>query len=156
MANSAHSQKGAAGAQGSARPVNVQIFDPSPVFATQVWEKPAGARRVRIYVIGGGGGGGSGCRTAATSDRAGGGGGGGGGCSMWEGPASDLSDELTLYAGHGGTPGAGKAANSVGAAGADGEDSFVFHQGTFQQFVTGAGGKAGAGLLLWHQRGFVQ
>lgn len=84
------------------------------------WTKPAGAKKVHVYLVGGGGGGGSG-RKAIDAIRCGGGGGAGGAVvEMWLDAAGlDSSESYTI--GSGGAGGASQTTNTtnglVGTAG---------------------------------------
>jgi hypothetical protein len=122
---------------GSATPTNVQVFTSSGT-----WTKPAGAKAVRVRLLGGGGGGGSGRRGAAASNRNGGGGGAGGGFHEISFDAATLGATETVTVGAGGSGGLGAATdNTNGSNGALGNAS------SFGAWVTVQGGGLGGGGL---------
>src|SRR5215471_15966855 len=81
--------------------IDVQTFTASG--STQIWNKPANAKWVRVLLFQAGGGGGSGRRGAASTLRTGGAGGSGGGYNVREYPASLLSATENVFVGFGGT-----------------------------------------------------
>lgn len=103
--------------------------------ASGTWTKPAGLRRIEVWVLGGGGGGGGAAATAAGEGAEAGGGGGGGGA--WEViEAAALGTTETATVGGGGAGGAAGA--NAGAAG--GTSSLGAH-------LSATGGDGGAGAI---------
>jgi hypothetical protein len=98
--------------------------------STDIWEKPAGARMIRIQVQGGGGAGG-GAPATPTGNTSGGAGGGGGGYGESWISANGVDPSVTVTVGTGG-------AGVAGAAGGAGVAS------SFGSFVSAAGGFAGS------------
>lgn len=99
------------------------------------WNKPAGAKWLRVQVLGGGAGGGGAAAAAASQHAAGAGGGAGGYAEIWL-PASSVGASETVTVGTGGA--GGGAGNNVGIGG--GSSSF----GSLCAASGGAGGAGGA------------
>lgn len=88
------------------------------------WNKPLGAKTVRVICIGSGAGGGSGARRATSSVRTGGAGGGAGGRSEAEFDAASIGSTVTITIGAGGTGGAARTSDDTnGASGGNGNAS---------------------------------
>lgn len=115
------------------------------------WNKPSGAKVVRVIVISGGGGGGSGRDGTAGTVRFGGGGGGAGGVSEQVFDASLLGSSEAVVVGTGGAGGAARTGSNVsGNTGNNGAISSFGNyirstQGLAGQGGTTAAGTAGAG-----------
>jgi hypothetical protein len=105
------------------------------------WNKPVGAKRVTVTVIGGGGGGGGGSRSVAGVTRFGGGGGSASGIIMavFEDPATQLDSIEAVVVGAGGAGGSGAVA--------DGTNGFIGTAGGNSSFadVVSPGGNPGSG-----------
>ena len=108
--------------------------------ASGVWNKPAQARAVEVFVIGGGGGGG-GCSATGSGEQAAGGGGGGGAGARTFYAASALAASETI------TVGAAGSATAGADGGAGGESSFATGKG----YVSTAGGGRAA-RTAWTRR----
>lgn len=107
----------------------VDLFN---VVGSDTWEKPSGARLIRVQVQGGGGSGGGAGTTVASQVSAGGGGAGGGyGESWFSANAIDQSVTVTVPAG------------GVGASGASGTAGGT---ASFGSYVSAAGGQTGGFL----------
>jgi hypothetical protein len=102
-----------------------------------IWQKPEGAKRIKVTAVGGGGGGASGERDATSNTSRGGGGGGGGGHSSEIFEATTIPNSVLVNIGAGGTGGESKIINSGGAEGTDGGIS------QFGNFLLASGGKRG-------------
>jgi len=104
------------------------------------WNKPLGAKNIRVICIGSGAGGGSGARQATTSIRTGGAGGGAGGRSEGEFDASAIASTVTVTIGAGGGGGGAKTTdNTNGTAGSAGAVS------TFGSYLRASASTAGGG-----------
>ena len=108
----------------AAQSTDVQTF----AAGAHVWTKPAGAKRVEVFLIGGAGGGGSGRKGLTATARGGGGGGSGGRCAGLWFDATALGATENLVVGAGGVGGA-----AVFAASTDGNDGGA---GTASSFGT--------------------
>ena len=96
--------------------------------ATDTWEKPAGARYIRVQVQGGGGAGGGCVATAASSVCAGGGGAGGAYAESYI-SANAVDSSVTVTVGTGGTGGTGTGGSGTTSS--------------FGSYVSAAGGAGG-------------
>jgi hypothetical protein len=109
--------------------------------ANDTWTKPAGAKKVHVFVVGGGGGGGAGRRAPAAAVGAGGGG-GGGGAGMFVGwvDAAQLSSTESVTIGAGGDGAPNQSTNTTsGVAGTAGGNT------SFGAIVAKGGGGGGGG-----------
>jgi hypothetical protein len=95
---------------------NTQVFYTKGGTDFQVWQKPANAKFVSIFILGSGGGGGAGAANTVGSSKRGGGGGGSSGYSQGLFAASVLPDTLYLLVPKGGAGGSGSGVS--GSAGA--------------------------------------
>jgi hypothetical protein len=104
------------------------------------WTKPAGAKIVKVLLIGGGGGGGNGRVGASGTTRYYGGGGSGGAISEWTFLAASLPASVTVTIGAGGS-GASviSTPDTDGSAGSQGGDTL------FGSLLIAKGGFAGGG-----------
>lgn len=120
-------------AGGTARQMQLDAFTAA---GAQVWTKPAGAKLVKVFLIGGGGGGGSGARsgTGATT-LSGGGGGGPGGVSLVLLRAAQLAATENLVVGAGGAGGAAIVAGT--SDGNSGNNGIASSFGNFIQASPG-------------------
>jgi hypothetical protein len=133
------------GGGGSSTPIDIQVFGGPSTSGSYTWTKPAGAKIVRVILVGGGGGGGSGAKQATTSGRGAGGGGSGGSFNVSTIFADYLGATVTGSVGAGGIGSTGKSTNSTNgtAGGTGGATSFgVF---TAQAGFGGGGGTTTAG-----------
>lgn len=119
---------------GAAANADIQIFD-----ASGTWNKPTGAKVVRVIAFGAGGGGGGGARQPAGTATSGGGGGGGGMVQDVLFDAGALGSSVTVTIGAAGTGGTGATTDAVGGNGGQGgATSFGANL-----FAYGGGGGAG-------------
>jgi hypothetical protein len=111
------------------------------ITSSQTWTRPAWGKYFRVYIVGGGAGGGSGARQATSSDRCGGGGGAASQGIWSEFTTSQITGNVSVTIGAGGSGGASVTANSTngnnGASG--GATSF----GSFITTYTSNGGSGG-------------
>lgn len=124
---------------GGAGSVDVQTFT-----SNGSWNKPNGAKRVQIIMVGGGGGGGSGARRASGTNTSGGAGGGGAAFTWIEFDAADLADTETVTVGGGGGGGAARTTNDQnGNSGSAGGTSSMTAGATTVSAGPGLGGNPG-------------
>ncbi len=105
--------------------MKVDIFS---TVGADTWEKPPGARVIRVQVQAGGGAGGGVVTTAAGEACAGGGGAGGAYAESWF-AATEVADSVTVTVGSGGTGGTGTGGSGTTSS--------------FGSQVTGSGGPGG-------------
>jgi len=126
----------ATGGGGSGQSPITQVFN-----ASAYWSKPAGAKMVRVRLLGGGGGGGSGRLGLSGEIRCGGGGGGGGGYHEIELDASLLGASELVTVGGGALGGSAITAGPAnGNSGGQGGNSAF---GTWVRVQGGVGGQGG-------------
>ena len=135
---------------------NTQIFYTKGGSDFQVWQKPANAKFVSIFIVGSGGGGGAGAANTAGSSKRGGGGGGASGYALGLFSASTLPDLLYLMVPKGGAGGSGS-----GVSGGNGGLAYVavrpdatdfnsiMESGTAAAFGGTFGGNGGLGSTAW-------
>lgn len=120
--------------------IDIQKFGPdfhNGSSFVNVWCKPVfPISLIAVYLCGGGGGGGSGAVGATAQRGCGGGGGAGGALLYFELHPNDVNTYESVVIGAGGTGGAAKTGNSVGAVGTDGGSS------VFASTYTARGGPA--------------
>lgn len=135
---------------GTEIPLGFNLIDTQTFTATGAgtWTKPAGAKLVRVVVIGAGGGGGGGRSGATGTARVGGTGGGGGAMTERWHDASHLGATEAVSVGTGGTSGAGGTGGGNGADGGAGGDSWFGNATRTSAKQWGHGGGSGAGGLL--------
>ncbi|MHC2016316.1 glycine-rich domain-containing protein [Methylobacterium sp. CM6247] len=124
--------------------LKIEYFD-----ANGTWTKPAGAKRVQVFVQGPGGGGSSGGRQVSGTVSRGGNPGGSGGFNWDEFDADDLDATVQIFVGIGGIGGASVTTDSTaGIAGTTAGSSSAFGSANAAYRVVAGGGGRGTATAV--------